>query len=127
MDIKKKWNLLFIKDNLSEFNSDTYVFNDVFNTVDIVEGREESLLMFDSKQYDIVLSDLSKNPKEVAFLKQLLDKKPRQTIFALTAPKDSDKLFAIADLGIHAFELTPSQFDQALETIAQLDPYNLGS
>ena len=65
------------------------------------------------------------NPIYIAPKKQIKDKKPEQTIFAMVAPKDTDKLYGIADLGIHAFELTPEQFDQALQTIAQLNPYEM--
>jgi len=56
-------------------------------------------------------------------MKQLIDLKPEQTIFTLVSPKDTDKLYGIADLGIHAFELEATQFDQALEMIAQFNPY----
>ena len=63
-------------------------------------------------------------PEEIAFLKQIKDKKSKQTIFALVSPKDTDKLYGIADLGINAFELTPDYFGQALEQIAKFDPYS---
>ena len=123
MAADKKWNMLFIKDERSKFDSDTEVLDQLFNTVDKACDREEALKFFDANSYDIVLSDLSIDPEEVAFLKQLKDKKSEQTIFALVSPKDTDKLYGIADLGIHAFELTPEYFVPALEQIAQFDPY----
>ena len=123
MTADKKWNMLFIKDESSMFDADTNAFNQLFDKVDKASGREEALKLFDVNQYDIVLSDLSVDPEEVAFLKQLKDIKPEQTIFALVSPKDTDKLYGIADLGINAFELTPDYFDQALEQIAMFDPY----
>ena len=119
----QKWNLLFIQDERSMFDSDTKVFDQLFMKVDKISGREEALKLFEQNQYDIVLSDLSVEPEEAAFLKQLKDIKPEQTIFALVSPKDTDKLYGIADLGINAFELTPDYFDQALEQIAMFDPY----
>ena len=123
MTADKKWNMLFIKDESSMFDADTNALNQLFDKVDKASGREEALKLFDVNQYDIVLSDLSVDPEEVAFLKQLKDIKPEQTIFALVSPKDTDKLYGIADLGINAFELTPDYFDQALEQIAMFDPY----
>ena len=123
MNINKKWNVLFIKDELSMFNSDIEMFNTLFNKVDKVQGRAGALKLFESNNYDIVIGDISVQPEEVAFMKQLIDLKPEQTIFTLVSPKDTDKLYGIADLGIHAFELDPTQFDQALETIAQFNPY----
>ena len=119
----QKWNLLFIKDESSMFDSDAKVFDKLFMKVDKITGREEALKLFEDNQYDIVLSDLSVQPEEVAFLKQLKDIKPEQMIFALVSPKDTDKLYGIADLGINAFELTPDYFDQALEQISLFDPY----
>ena len=120
---QKKWNILFIKDDRSMFDSNTQVFTELFNMVDVVVGREEALEYFNNKQYDMVISDLSVDPEELGFLKQIQDIKPEQSIFAMVSPKDTDKLYGIADLGINAFELTPEYFDQALEQIALFDPY----
>ena len=123
MNTDKKWNVLFIKDELSMFDADTKMFDVLFNKVDKVLGRAGALELFESNNYDIVICDISVRPEEVAFMKQLIDMKPKQTIFTLVSPKDTDKLYGIADLGIHAFELDPTQFDQALETIADFNPY----
>ncbi len=123
MTTDKKWNMLFIKDDRSMFDSSSEMFNTLFKKVDIVLGREEALKFFDANAYDIVMGDLSVSPEEVGLLKQIKDKKPQQTIFALLLPKDTDKLYGIADLGINAFELTPEQFAQALEQVSTFDPY----
>lgn len=123
MSTDKKWNVLFIEDDRSMFDSGTKMFNKMFNKVDKVLGKEEALKLFDSNQYDIVLGDISVEPESVGLLKQIKDMNPEQAIFALVSPKDTDKLFGIADLGINAFELSPLQFDQALEQIAMFDPY----
>ena len=123
MAIDKKWNILFIQDDNSTFDLNTKMFDSLFNRVDIVSQKEEALKLFDKNQYDIVIGDLSVVPEGVAFLKQIKDIKTQQSIFALVSPKDTDKLYSIADLGINAFELDASQFEQALETIAEFDPY----
>ena len=123
MTTGQKWKLLFIKDERSMFDSDTKAFDQFFNRVDKVIGREEALKFFEANSYDIVLSDFSVEPEEAAFLKQIKDINSKQTIFALVSPKDTDKLYGIADMGVNAFELTPEYFDQALEQIAAFDPY----
>ncbi len=122
MNREKKRNLLFIQDERSKFDSETKMFNALFNRVDKVSGKEEALKLFDANDYDIVLCDLSVEPEGAGLLKQMKDMKTEQTIFALVSPKDTDKLYGIADLGINAFELTPEYFDQALEQIAIFDP-----
>ena len=123
MNTSTKWNVLFVEDKKSIFNLDNKTLVQLFNRVDRTVGREESLKLFDNNEYDMVICDLSVEPEEIAFMKQLKDKKTEQTIFVLVLEKDTDKVYGFADLGINAFILAPEQFDQALETIAQFNPY----
>jgi DNA-binding NtrC family response regulator len=119
-----KWNILFIAEDKSMMDSNTPVFDQVFNKVDKAATKEEAIKYIDTNQYDIIISDISVEVMEgVIFLKEIKEKKPQQSIFALVAPKDTDKLYLIANLGIHAFELSPEDFDLALEQIANFDPY----
>ena len=120
----KKWNVLFMKEGNSEFNVDTALLSRLFETTDEVSEKEEALRLLENKTYDIVIADLTVNPERLGFLKQLQDLKTEQCIFALVAEKDTDKLYGIADMGIHAFELNASQLEQALEVIANFDPYS---
>jgi len=122
MNKAQKWKILFIKDNDSAFNLQPSPWQDLYEIVDIVTGREEALKFFHSNNYDFVISDLTVKPEEVAFLKQIQDIRPEQVLFAMVSPKDSDKLYGIADLGINAFELSPEQFELAMEQIAVFDP-----
>jgi len=122
--IDKKWNILYIKDERSIFDLNTKIFDSLFKKADISLSRNETLRLYKNNNYDIVIGDLSIEPEGLAFLKQIQDLKPKQSIFALVSPKDEDKLFSIADLGINAIELTPEQFNQGLETISQFNPYS---
>lgn len=121
MNAEKKKNILFIKDRHSPFNTESGVMERLFNQVDIVHTHEEALKLFYKNQYEVVLGDLSVKTQELVILKQFKDKKPAQVIFAMLLPKDSDKLYKIADLGINAFELNPDQFDLAMEEIAKFN------
>ena len=123
MASEKKWNVLFIKDDRSGFDAGTPAFEKLFNSVDVVQDKASVLKLFGERTYEIVIGDLSVEPEAAGLLKQLKDMKKTQAIFAMVSPKDTDKLFGIADLGIHAFELTPDHFDLALEQIAQFDPF----
>lgn len=124
MDKNKKWDILYIQEENSQFNSDSSVFSEFFNKVDKVQGKEKALEFFDANTYDMIIADISVNPEDVVLLKQMKDKKQEQIIFALVDPKDTEKLYKIAESGINAFELNPEQFEQALETIAGIDPYS---
>ncbi|MDQ7062443.1 MAG: hypothetical protein Q9M43_15535 [Sulfurimonas sp.] len=78
----------------------------------------------DTNKYDMLISDMSGDVvKGLFLLKELTDKYPQQVIFALVLEKDEDKLFAIADLGVNAFQITPEQFEPAIEEIAKFNPY----
>lgn len=123
MQSQKKWTLLLIQDNESEFNMNTDAFEHFFTKVDKTVGREDALKRYENGSYDIVLSDLSVHPEELGFLKQIKDINEKQCIFAFVAPQDENKLYSIADLGINAFMLTPDQLEAALEAIADFDPY----
>jgi len=123
MKTDKKWSLLFISDEKSMFDLETKKFSELFESVDIVNDKESALTAFKANEYDIVVSDLSVEPEKVALLKQMKDLDSNKALFALVSEKDSDKLFSIADLGINAFELTPEQFEQALEALAEFNPY----
>ena len=123
MSSKKKWDILFIEDSASMFDTDIKVFKQLFNKVDKVDEKEKALELFNDNKYDMVISDLSVEPEKLGFLKQIQDINKSQSIFAMLSPKDTDKLYGIADLGINAFELVPEQFEQALEAIAEFDPY----
>ncbi|HIC44258.1 MAG TPA: response regulator transcription factor [Sulfurimonas sp.] len=123
MSTNEKWDVLFIKDPESLFDSETKAFDELFRRVDKVQGREEALRKFSTNLYDMVICDLSVNPEEIAFMKELKDKKPKMTIFVLVDEQDTDKVYGFADLNINAFILSPDQFDEALGEISRFNPY----
>ena len=119
-----RWNILFITQENSDLDSNTPTFEAVFNHVDKTKGSDGALASVDKNLYDIVIGDIGVDVMEgIMLLKQIKEKKPDQSIFALVSPKDTDKLYLIANLGINAFELNAETFDLALEEIAKFDPY----
>jgi len=118
----KKYNLLFITDESSKFNSNTPKLEEYFTEVTKVTTNDEAVTLCENNSYGVILSDLSVDPKKAGILKKFMDENKEQIIFALVDPKDTGKLYGLADLGINAFELIPEQFDQALELISTFDP-----
>lgn len=117
--MNKKFNILFIKQNNSLLDSNTQVLDKLFNKVDKALGLQEVFKLLDANEYDIIIGDLTVDAEEVVLLKEIKDKKSQQVVFALLSAKDSDKLYKIANFDINAFELTPEQFDLALEEITR--------
>jgi DNA-binding NarL/FixJ family response regulator len=113
--------MLFMIDTRSKFSTKAKNL-EIFSTVDFATNKDEVLELFEKNKYDIVLSDLSVEAEQAGVLKQLKDMDNDQIIFAILDPKDRVKLYGIADMGINAFELLPTQFNQALEMIAEFDP-----
>lgn len=119
MSTDKILSVLFIKDNGSLMNTDTERFGELFKSVDIAKNKEEAVKFCYKNKYDIIIGDLSIRPENLAVLKELKEMKKSTLMFAMLSPKDANKLYAIADLGINAFELIPEQFELALEEIAR--------
>jgi DNA-binding NarL/FixJ family response regulator len=114
--------MLYIKDSRSKFDSQSEMFNIMYDVVDMCETKEEALALYKKNSYDVVLGDLSVEPQKAGMYKQIKDINNNQIVFVLVDPKDTKKLYGIADMGINAFELTPDQFDQALKLIGTFDP-----
>ena len=124
MSTQKKWKILFITEKNSQFDANTPLLEKLFKSVDRVADKDEALKLIEKNAYDIIINDVSQEVLEgVILFKQMKDKEITTCTFAMVDPKDTDKLFMIADLGVNAFELTPEQFDMALEQIALFDPY----
>ena len=125
MSPTKKWNILFITEDNSMMNSDTQMFKQAFNKADKALNAKEALEFIDNNSYDMIINDISIEVMEgIIFLKEIKEKKPQQCIFAFDTQKDSDKLYFISDLGINAFEVSPENFDLALDEIGKFDPYS---
>ena len=119
MSTEKKCSVLFLEDSRSEFDSKTKALDELFENVDVTPANEGAIRQIYDSKYDIVIGDLSVAIQGLTLLKQIKDMRKEAAIFALVSPKDTDKLYKISELGIHAFELLPEQFDLALERIAE--------
>jgi DNA-binding NtrC family response regulator len=124
MSSSKKWNLLYIEEKNSQFDSHHPDLAKLFNKVDHVSGKDEALKLIKTGDYDIIINDVSQEPLEgIILFKRMKDENLTTCTFAMVDPKDEDKLYMIADLGVNAFELIPEHFSMALEQIAEFDPY----
>jgi DNA-binding NtrC family response regulator len=120
--MNKKLNVLFIKDEKSMLDSDSKMFTELFNKVDMAVDDHKALKLVFANEYDIIINDISVNPIDgITFSKQIKQNKPEQNIVTLVSLKDEDKIGGMIEAGIHAFVLSPEQFDQALEAIANMD------
>lgn len=120
--MNKKLNVLFIKDDKSMMDSDSKMFTELFNKVDKAVDDHKALKLIFANEYDIIINDISVNPIDgITFSKQIKENRPEQNIVTLVSLKDEDKIGGMIEAGIHAFVLSPEQFDQALEAIANMD------
>jgi len=96
MKNSKKWDLLFIQEENSELNSNTPAFDEHFNFVDKVLGKEEALMHLKVNKYDVIINDITQEALDgINLIKVIREKMPDQSIFALVAGKDEDKLYGI--------------------------------
>ncbi len=118
----KKYSVLFIKDEKSKLDADFKTFVELFSTVDQALSETEALKLISANKYDIILNDISVDfLSGTAFVKQLKEMKEEQEIVILASPDNEGKLAEMVDLGVHAFLLTPVDFEQALEVISKMD------
>ena len=104
--MNKKWNILFIKDEKSMFNTDSNVFADLFNKVDIALDRHKALKLIFANDYDIIIQDISTDPLYgTTFIKQIKQMKPTQVQVALVLASDEEKIGGLIDLGVNSFLL----------------------
>lgn len=123
MNENKKLNVLFIKDDKSKLDSDSKVLTELYNKVDIAPDSHKALKLIFSNEYDVIINDITVNPIDgITFSKQIKQNKPEQNIVTLVALEDEDKLGGMIETGIHAFVLSPTDLDQALEAIAKFKP-----
>ncbi|CAI6146020.1 MAG: hypothetical protein SPLUMA2_SPLUMAMAG2_01820 [uncultured Sulfurimonas sp.] len=122
MDTNQKKNLLFIEDPKSAFKTNITLLEELFNKVDKVSYYDEALHLFDTNTYDIVLYDISMHPEKIRFIKQIQKKKSMQPIFTLLLDTAEDLAFNLSQLGVNVVVIEPSQFDEALQNIAQFNP-----
>lgn len=123
MDRDKKLNILFIEENQSMLDLDTQMFTELFHKVEKVSGNENALKCIYKNQYDIIINDITVKALEgTRFMKEIKQMKPEQEVVVLVSENDENKIGEALEAGINAFVLTPVQFDQALETIAQMNP-----
>lgn len=119
---QKKKSILFIEEKDSPFNMKSELFDTHFEHVECVMGEQKALKLIHSKEYDLVVNDISTEVVDgITFMKQIKEFRPKQEIVTLVLMQDEEKIGDLMEHGIHAFVLTPEQFDQALETIAQTE------
>ena len=119
--MSEKMNILFNKDENTEFNADTITSSAFFNKVDVAPDRHKALKLIFANNYDIIINDISTNAIDgISFMLQIKDFKPKQNIVALVALEDEDKIGGLIETGIHIFVLTPADLEQALEAISRM-------
>ncbi|MDQ7068553.1 MAG: response regulator [Sulfurimonas sp.] len=122
MDTNQKKDLLFVEDPKSTFNANTTLLEELFNRVDRVSYYDEALHLFDTHNYDMVLYDISMHPEKIKFIKQIQKKKSMQPIFTLLEESSEDLAFGLSQLGVNVLVINPTQFDEALQSIAMFNP-----
>ena len=123
MSTNTKMNLLFIKDEMSKFDTSTEMFKVLFDKTETLSDGNKALKFISKNPYQIVINDVSVHPIDgITFVKQIKQLKPELIVAALIAPQDEDKIGGLIEMGVHSFVLEPEQLDQALEVIAQMQP-----
>jgi DNA-binding response OmpR family regulator len=121
MSTIKKRDILFIKDENSEFDTNSSKFGELFNRADIALDKHKALKLIYANDYDMLIHDITVDYTDgFTFVKQIQQMKPTTAIFAFVAPKDEPLLGELMELNVDAYLLNPEDLTPALEHLSEM-------
>jgi len=116
--ISKGLTVLYVEDNLSMQVKTKSLLENFFNVVDVVEDGEKALVAYQTKKYDIVITDLNMPKKDgIHFIKDIRELNQEQVVIVISAYGDSHKLLELISLGISSFILKPISLERLINVI----------
>ncbi|MCV6606699.1 MAG: response regulator [Campylobacterales bacterium] len=122
--ITKDLKVLYVEDTEETREQTASTLKKFFDTLDVCSNGEEGFEKFQTKDYDLVISDIEM-PKlsGIEMAKKIKEKKPNQKIIFTTAYDDSRYYLETIKLGVNGYILKPivmKQFYSVLYEIAQI-------
>ncbi|MDX9742455.1 MAG: hybrid sensor histidine kinase/response regulator [Arcobacteraceae bacterium] len=118
IEISKDLTVLYVEDNLSMQVKTKSLLENFFNVVDVVEDGAKGLVTYQTKKYDIVITDLNMPQKDgIHFIKDIREINQEQVIIVISAYSDSHKLLELISLGISSFILKPISLERLINVI----------
>jgi len=111
-------NILYAEDDSLIREQVESLLKRIFVNVDSVSNGEEAYLLYQSKEYDIVLTDLAMPKLDgLELSKKIMSDNPQQQIMIISAHRDVDQLVKLIDLGVSAFILKPINIQKFIQKI----------
>jgi len=116
--ISKGLSVLYVEDNLLMQVKTKSLLENFFDQVDVVEDGEKAFVAYQTKKYDIVITDLNMPKKDgIRFIRDIRELNQEQAIIVISAHSDSHKLLELISLGISSFVLKPISLERLIDAI----------
>jgi len=111
----KNLHLLLAEDHDDLRESTAAILQNFFKEVDAVKDGEEALSLYETKEYDIILTDI-RMPKVdgVSLVEAIYQKNPQQKIIVLSAHDESKYLIPLLNLGIEHYIKKPLDYQELI-------------
>lgn len=120
-NMTSKYNILYVEDDETLRNATQKLFEQFFREVDTASNGKEGLNLFDTKNYDLIISDINMPILNgVDMIKEIKSEKPEQLVLVTSAHSESDQLLELIDAGVDKFILKPLDLNKLLQAFVNL-------
>ena len=112
--------ILYVEDN-SDIQDQVYkMLQNFFVQIDVASDGEEAFKMYNSTEYDLVLTDIEMPKMDgIELSRKIIEQKPEQNIFIISAHKNPDQLLKLMDIGVSGLILKPIDLQYFINKISR--------
>ncbi len=112
-EMSKNLTVLYVEDDLSIQEKTKLLLETIFLRVDTAINGEEGLKQYQTKKYDLVITDIRMPKKDgISLIKDIKLINQEQSIIVTSAHDDSEKLLELISLGISSFIVKPMNMEK---------------
>ncbi len=119
--MSQECSLLLVEDDLYLLEELREFLSDFFSTIDVATSAEAALMQFETRHYDLVISDIQLPKQSGLFLIEQIKKRyPSQLVIVISAYQEVDYFLKSIELGIYSFLLKPFNSQQLINTMIKV-------
>lgn len=113
--------LLFAEDHKELRESTVEILNNFFGEVNAVNDGKEALKLYNTRDYDILLTDIRMpNINGVELTRKIYDINPEQKVIILSAHDESKYLIPLINLGVSQFVKKPIDYQELMTALLKV-------
>jgi len=121
MDGLKKFNVLFLEDNIGFAKNTIELLDIYFNEIFHSQTINKAIEIFNKNSIDIIISDIKvKNGNGLEFIQNIREKNKNIPIIILTSFKDEEFLLQAIPLNISSYQMKPLSYENFINMLQVL-------